>query len=93
MILSHSLGPKTYVISILFICEQYLVNLMNLAVNDFYHLIKWLLIVKIRRRYLEWLPKYCLTKQSSREKIDSAVKSASCLFATGRHSIMPRVAN
>ena len=35
----------------------------------------------------------CLTKHSSREKIDSAVKSASCLFATGRDSIMPRIAS
>ena len=34
----------------------------------------------------------CLTKHSSREKIDSAVKSASRSYATGRHSIMPKVA-
>ena len=35
----------------------------------------------------------CLTKHSSREKIDSSMKSASCSFAVGRHEIMPRVAS
>ena len=35
----------------------------------------------------------CLTKHSSREKIDSSIKSTSCSFAIGRHEIMPKIAS
>ena len=35
----------------------------------------------------------CLTKHSSREKIDQSMRDKSCRFAWGRHEIMPKVAS